>query len=208
MNALTPNEKSTLDYYNHKAVEFVSGTVEVEFTEMQDTFLKYVPAGGKILDFGCGSGRDTKYFLSRGYVVEATDGSRDLCKIASAYTGIPVKQMLFHELNSVEEYDGIWACASILHVEKQELPLIIQKMADAVKSNGVVYMSFKYGDFEGIINGRYFIYLTESAFEKLIEQIPELRVVKLWITADVRAGRDEERWLNVILRSEESSFQG
>ena len=134
MNSLTPNEKSTLDYYNTKATEFVSGTVEVQFTEMQDTFLKYVPAGGKILDFGCGSGRDTKYFLSRGYVVEATDGSEELCKIASEYTGIPVKKILFHELNSVEEYDGIWACASVLHVAKQELPVIIQKMADAVNN--------------------------------------------------------------------------
>ena len=149
MNALTPNEKSALDYYNHKAAEFVSGTVAAEFTKMQDTFLQYVPAGGKILDFGCGSGRDTKYFLSRGYVVEAIDGSIELCKIASAYTGIEVKKMLFQELNSVEEYDGIWACASILHVAKQELPAIIQKMADAVKRNGIVYMSFKYGKFEG-----------------------------------------------------------
>ena len=200
MNPLTPNEKSTLDYYNKKATEFVSGTVEVQFTEMQDTFLEYVPAGGKILDFGCGSGRDTKYFLSRGYVVEATDGSEELCKIASEYTGIPVKRMLFHELNSVEEYDGIWACASILHVAKQELPVIIQKMADAVKHNGVVYMSFKYGDFEGVKNGRYFTYLTEDAFEELIEKTPELAIEKLWITTDVRAERDEERWLNVILR--------
>lgn len=120
MNPLTPNEKSTLDYYNKKASEFVSGTVEEQFNEMQDTFLAYVPTGGKILDFSCGSGRDTKYFLSRGYVVEATDGSEELCNIASEYTGIPVKRMLFHELNSVEEYDGIWACASILHVTKQE----------------------------------------------------------------------------------------
>ena len=200
MNPLTLNEQSTLNYYNNKATEFVSGTVEVQFIEMQDTFLKYVPAGGKILDFGCGSGRDTKYFLSRGYAVEATDGSEELCKIASEYTGISVKKMLFHELNSVGEYDGIWACASILHVAKQELPMIIQKMADAVKDGGAVYMSFKYGEFEGVKNGRYFTYLTEGAFEKLIEQIPKLRVEKLWVTTDVRADRDEERWLNVILR--------
>lgn len=73
-------------------------------------------------------------------------------------------------------------------------------MADAVKRSGVVYMSFKYGDFEGVKNGRYFTYLTESAFEKLIEKIPELMIEKLWITTDVRAERDEERWLNVILR--------
>lgn len=115
------SDKSTLDYYNSKAKDFVSGTVDVAFTEIQDIFLEYIPLGGKILDFGCGSGRDTKYFQSKGYDLDATDGSEELCKIASEYTGVQVKQMLFEELNAIEEYDGIWACASILHVEKNQL---------------------------------------------------------------------------------------
>ena len=125
--------KHTLDYYNSKAKDFVSGTVDVTFTEMQDTFLEFIPAGGKILDFGCGSGRDTKYFISKGYDVDATDGSEELFKIASEYIGIQVKQLLFEELDEVEEYDGIWACASILHVEKKHLPEIIKKIAIATK---------------------------------------------------------------------------
>ncbi len=193
-------KESTLEYYNSKAKDFVSGTVDVAFTEIQDLFIEYIPAGGKILDFGCGSGRDTKYFISRGYDVYATDGSEELCKIASEYTGIQVKQMLFEELDEVELYDGVWACASILHVEKKHLPAIMNKIATATKKGGVVYTSFKYGDFEGIRNGRFFTYLTEKSFEELLRSVPELEIEKLWISADVRAERGEEQWLNIVLR--------
>lgn len=194
------SDKSTLDYYNSKAKEFVSGTVDVVFAEIQDIFTEYIPEGGKILDFGCGSGRDTKYFISKGYDVDATDGSEELCKIAGEYTGIQVKQMPFEKLNEVEEYDGIWACASILHVEKKQLPDIIKKIAIATKKGGVVYTSFKYGEFEGIRNGRFFTYLTEESFGELLRNVPELAIEKLWISADVRAERGEERWLNIVLR--------
>ena len=190
----------TLNYYNSKAKDFFSDTAAVAFTELQDIFLDYIPAGGRILDFGCGSGRDTKYFISRGYDVDATDGSEELCKIAGEYTGVHVKQMLFEELNEIELYDGVWACASILHVAKSQLPDVIRKIANATKSEGTVYMSFKYGDFEGVKNGRFFTYLTEESFEEIIETIPELTVDKLWISSDVRVERGEERWLNIIMR--------
>ena len=194
------SDKRTLDYYNTKAKDFVSGTVDVVFTEIQDIFLGYIPLGGKILDFGCGSGRDTKYFLSKGYDVDATDGSEELCKIASEYAGVQVKQLLFEELDKVEVYDGIWACASILHVEKNQLPGIMKKIAIATKTGGVVYVSFKYGDFEGVRNGRFFTYLTEETFGELLGEVPGLVIEKLWVSADVRAERGEERWLNIMLR--------
>jgi len=194
---------NTLSYYNKKAKEFVSDTLDVTFTEIQDIFLDYIPADGRILDFGCGSGRDTKYFLSKGYDVDAIDGSVELCKIASEYTGIAVKQMLFEELDTVEEYDGIWACASILHVAKNQLPDIIQKIATATKKNGTVYLSFKYGDFEGVKNGRYFTYLTGVNFEDILHNIPTLTIDKMWVTADVRAGRGDEQWLNLILKKQD-----
>lgn len=193
---------NTLSYYNENAKEFVSDTIDVTFNEMQDIFLEYVPEGGKILDFGCGSGRDTKYFLSKGYDVQAIDGSVELCKIASEYTGITVKQMLFEELDACEEYDGVWACASILHVKKQQLPEIIQKIATATKKNGTVYLSFKYGDFEGVKNGRYFTYLTEESIEKILRDIPTLTIDRLWITKDVRIARGDEQWLNLILKKQ------
>lgn len=195
-------QTDTLNYYNSKAAEFISGTIDVSFSEIQDMFLAYIPKGGHILDFGCGSGRDTKYFLSKGYVVDATDGSEQLCKLASKHTGITVKQMLFEELEAVEEYDGIWACASILHVEKGSLPSVLRKMVSAVKSGGTIYTSFKYGDFEGVRNGRYFTYLTEQSLKEIIDKIPELLIEKMWISGDVRADRGEERWLNIVLKKQ------
>ena len=116
----------TLKYYNENAQSFASGTVSVKFTEVQDKFLEKLNPDAYILDFGCGAGRDTKYFLSRGYQVDAVDGSEQLCRIASEYTGIKVRQMLFQELDEKEKYDGIWACASILHLPKKQLREVLE----------------------------------------------------------------------------------
>ena len=191
---------NTINYYNENAKKFIDGTVSVDFRSIQDTFLELLPENAKILDFGCGSGRDTKYFLEHGCRVVAMDGSLELCKAASEYTGIIVKHMLFQELNVKEIYDGIWACASILHVKSEELPEIIRKMSLATIANGIIYLSFKYGDFEGERNGRYFTDMTEESMAELLVGFPELRVEKQWITGDVRDGRGDERWLNMILR--------
>ena len=191
---------NTLNYYNQNANNFVQGTLSVDFSQTQDKFLNMLQAGAFILDFGCGSGRDTKYFLEKGFQVDATDGAEELCKIASDYTGIQVRQMLFEELCAENQYDGIWACSSILHLSKEALGDVLKKMAAALKDNGVVYTSFKYGDFEGERNGRYFTDFTIETFEKYMLSVPELTIVEHWITGDVRHGRGEEKWLNLILR--------
>ena len=191
---------NTIDYYNQNTQNFIEGTLSVNLSEIQNMFLEFLPSTAHILDFGCGSGRDTKYFLDKGHQVDAIDGSIALCKAVSEYTGIDVKHMLFHELNEVEKYDGIWACASVLHARKEELPEIFRKMCRAIKTNGIIYVSFKYGNFEGERNGRYFTDMTEESMLDLLEGIPELKVEKQWITGDVRAGRGDERWLNMILR--------
>ena len=190
----------TLNYYNENAKAFVEGTLDVDFEQTQCRFTDKLKQGASILDFGCGSGRDTKYFLSKGFKVDATDGSEELCKKASEYTGIEVKHMLFQELDEVEKYNGIWACSSILHLPKVELEPVLRKMLAATKENGVIYTSFKYGDFEGIRNGRYFTDFTLEAFQEFIQRIPGLIMEEYWITGDVRPGRGEEKWLNVILR--------
>ena len=190
----------TIEYYNQNADMFAQGTRLVDFTVVQERFAKMLPVDSRILDFGCGSGRDTKYFLEKGYQVAATDGSAELCRLAGSFTGIKVKKMLFQELDEIGVYDGIWACSSILHLPKQELLPVIRKMCDALKDNGVIYTSFKYGDFEGERNGRYFTDFTEDTFDKFMKVIPELTIEEEWITSDVRPGRGEERWLNLILR--------
>ncbi|MCD8110759.1 MAG: class I SAM-dependent methyltransferase, partial [Clostridiales bacterium] len=170
------------------------------FHEVEDRFLYYLQSRAIILDFGCGSGRDTKYFLEHGFHVDAIDGSEELCRYASVYTGISVKCMLFQELEEYEKYDGIWACASILHVSKRELPDIFRKMISALKPNGIIYISFKYGDFEGERNGRYFSDFTEESFLEFLVQFSEMHIIEKWISLDIRPERGDEKWLNLILR--------
>lgn len=191
---------TTINYYNLNAKNFIENTQNADMHLAQETFLQLLPGSASILDFGCGSGRDTKYFLEKGYQVAATDGSAELCRLAGSFTGIKVKKMLFQDLDASGKYEGIWACSSILHLPKQELLPVIQKMCNALKDNGVIYTSFKYGDFEGERNGRYFTDFTEDTFDKFIKVIPELTIEEEWITSDVRPGRGEEKWLNLILR--------
>lgn len=197
---------NTIEYYNQNAEQFVQGTVSVDFTATQERFLAKLSGNAYILDFGCGSGRDTKYFVENGYQVEAIDGSVELCQRASEYTGIRVKQSLFEELDETKKYDGIWACSSILHLNKRVLKDVLKKMAAALKENGVVYTSFKYGNFEGERNGRYFTDFTPEVFREYIQEVSELQVEEYWITGDVRTGRGEEKWLNLILRKQEFHY--
>ena len=190
----------TIEYYNLNAKNFIENTQNVDMHQAQDSFLRLLNENALILDFGCGSGRDTRYFLDKGYQVTATDGSAELCRLASAFTGIEVKEMLFGELDDINTYDGIWACSSILHLPKNELLLVIRKMCVALKESGIIYTSFKYGDFEGERNGRHFTDFTEDSFQCFIKEVPEIIIVENWITGDVRPGRGDEKWLNLILQ--------
>ena len=190
----------TLQYYDQHAKAYVDSTRDVEFSQTQERFLQYLEQGARILDFGCGSGRDTKYFRNRGFQVEAVDGSAEFVRIASEYTGINVRRMLFQDLDEVERYDGIWACSSILHLPCAELEVVLGKMARALRRRGIVYTSFKYGTEEGERSGRYFTNMTEAKMAGLLERIPVYDVEEMWVTFDVRPGRGDERWLNMILR--------
>ena len=119
--------EETIEYYEKNAEIFVNSTIDVKFEDVQIRFSEFILRGGYILDFGCGSGRDAKAFLDMGYRVEAVDGSEKLCELAPQNIGIAVRKMLFSELDECEKYDGIWACASILHLPKDELKSVFMK---------------------------------------------------------------------------------
>lgn len=191
---------NTIQYYQQNAEQFSRETRSVDFSQNQGKFMSKLKKNDTILDFGCGSGRDTKCFLEHGFQVEAIDGSEELCRLAGEFTGITVKHLLFQELAEKNKYNGIWACSSILHLPKQELIEVIQKMSLALKSKGIIYTSFKYGTFEGERNGRYFTDMTEDSFEEILQTTKELQIEEQWITSDVRPGRGNEKWLNLILR--------
>lgn len=182
------------------AQDFIEGTVNIEFNEVHQRLLRCIPAGGKVLDLGCGSGRDSKAFIAQGYQVVAVDGSVEMCKAASELIGQEVVCIRFEELQYVEEFDGIWASASLLHVAFGELENVIGKVKRALKVGGAAYMSFKYGDYEGERNGRYFTDMNEERMGQVFEGVGGLEVIEMTVGTDVRAGREGERWLNVVVR--------
>ena len=190
----------TIAYYDQNAESFIAGTVAVDFHETQEKFLAFLPEKARILDFGCGSGRDAAYFHRKGYQVEAVDGSAKMCEFASRYAKIPVKQMAFQDLTERDRYDGIWACSSILHLPRQELKEVMGRMLWALRKNGVIYTSFKYGEFEGVRRGRYFTDFTEESFRRFLEAFDGVYIKECWVSGDVRQGRGEEKWLNLILQ--------
>lgn len=187
----------TLTFYNEHTQDFVEGTVTVDFHEVQDRFLQYVKEGSYLLDFGCGSGRDTKYFLDKGYRVDAIDGSIELCKYASALTGIEVKQMFFEDFDVVDGYDAIWASASLLHCQYDALEGMFDRIYKALKDKGIFFSSFKYGDYQGYRNERYFTDLDEEEFMKFIDG--KFEIVDQWISEDARKDV-KQLWLNSIVR--------
>lgn len=188
----------TIEYYDSDADGYYDSTVNLDMSAQYSMFEKRLYAGAHILDLGCGSGRDAKYFIDQGYEVTAIDGSEKLCKKASALTGIEVRNILFQDLDYIEEFDGVWACASLVHVSSEELPEILKKISASLKDDGILYASFKMGDFRGEREGRYYTDLTEESITKIINMIPEFSIQESAISDDVRDGMDNQ-WISVIV---------
>ena len=187
----------TIDFYNKHAEEFTTSTFEVDMKSLYQPFLAELPEGARILDVGCGSGRDTLAFKNKGYQVDAIDYSEELVKKATRLTGIPIKLKSFYEVDDYEAYDGIWACASLLHCERSRLTEVLEKMVQALKPNGVIYMSFKYGDSDRDKDGRKFTDLDENQADALLEQFDNVQHIQQWVTLDQRPDR-QEKWLNLL----------
>ena len=161
---------NTLDYYNKNAKQYCEQTLVGDLQENYDKFLNEIPDSAYILDFGCGSGRDSKYFIDKGYKVTAIDGSIEMCKLASEYINQNVQCMKFDELDDIDTYYGIWACSSILHIEKEKLPSILNKMINALKDGGVIYTSFKIGTGYEIKEGKYYNYITKEEMQEVLSK--------------------------------------
>jgi SAM-dependent methyltransferase len=161
-----------------------------------------LPHRGKILDAGCGSGRDSLYFKKQGFKVTAFDASAELVRLSSHLLEQQVFQLSFNEVCFRNEFEGVWACASMLHVPKTDMPTTLGKLINSLKEEGILYASFKYGASEDMRGNRFFNSYDETSFSSLLEGIPNLSVVKMWISEDLRKDRPNEYWLNVLLRKE------
>jgi len=188
----------SVEFYNQNAQSFFESTVNVDVTPLYNKYLPYLKPKAHILDAGCGSGRDSKAFLDKGFRVTAIDASTELAKTASALINQPVQVCLFQEFESDSLFDGIWACASLLHVPGNELPSVFLNLANHLATNGVIYCSFKYGTDDVERDGRCFTNADESRLNHFITKT-SLEIKEIWVTGDLRPGRENEKWLNVIL---------
>ena len=206
----------TIQYYNNHADIFVQDTQLVDMSVNYQKFIPLLPPGGLILDAGCGSGRDTLAFLKMGFQIIAIDASaamihatKQLVAAAGCDEYLDHCQMIqttFQDFvlpatpdTANRRLDGIWASASLLHVQRSELAEVLHHLGDCLKSGGIFYVSFKYGDREYIRGERYFNCYDESAFRALLTQVPELQLHEMATTQDVRPSHEFEAWLNAVL---------
>lgn len=187
----------TINYYDKNAKNYFDETININMQKSYDRFLKHIK-GSYILDLGCGSGRDSKYFLDKGYKVKSVDGSREMCLLASKYLNREVDHLYFKDINYINEFDGIWACASLLHLSKKQLKNILEKMSLALKNNGYMYICLKNGKSEEYDDrGRFYSYYTKEEFYEIISLFKELDIIDFWYQ---KSNNEPKYWNNYIIK--------
>lgn len=190
---------STLRYYEENAERFFEETVDVDLSEIRERFLARLPDNADILDAGCGSGRDALAFSRRGHRVTAFDASPEIAAMASRHLGLPVMVMRFEDVGFAEAFDGVWACASLLHVPSSKLPEALARLTRALRVGGTFYMSFKEGAGERMKGGRLFTDVDREGLRRLLAAVPGLGEPEIWRTPDARPGRENEYWVNALV---------
>lgn len=189
----------SVEFYETNADSFIAQTFDVDMASLYQPFCKHLKPGASVLDAGCGSGRDALAFSRMGYDVVAFDASPKMVDAASKRAGVPVYEMTFEDMTFDQLFDGIWACASLLHVPRMHLSEVLRSLASFLKPTGVLYASFKYGEQVREKDGRYFNDLNEKLLAEHLEDVPVLSVLEVWVTSDRRPDRSEERWLNCLM---------
>lgn len=158
----------TLDFYDSDPEGYSEKTYGADMSPIRDRFTKHLSSGASILDLGCGSGRDSQAFSTEGFDVTSVDGSEGMCRVAERNTGLKVRRLLFSELDYEDSFDGVWACASLLHACSRDLPDIMGAVHRSLKAEGIFFCCFKHGDFEGIRDGRHYTDMTVDSLRSLL----------------------------------------
>ncbi|ATZ73282.1 SAM-dependent methyltransferase [Idiomarina sp. X4] len=185
-----------MSYYNDNAQDFFNGTISVDMSPLYREFLPLLPEKSRILDVGCGSGRDSKAFKDTGYDVYAIEPSSNLAQLAERVIGDTVEVTTIQKFHPGFNFDAIWACASLLHIPMAELRGTFCHLSEILKKRGIIYCSFKYGDKETLRGKRKFTDLNEALLVEILP--PPLSIYKTWVTFDIRPDR-KEQWLNALL---------
>lgn len=189
-----------VDYYNKHASSYYENTVDLDMTEVLEQFIALLPESSTVLDLGCGSGRDSLYFIDKGFDVTAIDGAEELCELAQIHIGQDVLCMEYEDMEFDQVFDGVWACASLVHITKDRIDFILDKITKSIKAEGVLYMSFKYGDNSGIGSKEYYTEYSTKTMKRLLLNHKNLEIIDIFRTHDVKEERKEEEWINVLLR--------
>lgn len=189
---------ATIRYYDENVDDYILKTRGVDMTPQWQAFTSLLPDGGHILDLGCGSGRDSRYFLDKGFLVSAVDPSPALAAAAEKYLGQPVGVHGAQQVCDENKYDGIWACASLIHVPGRQLPETLVKLATALKPSGILYISYKMAatDDQDEI-GCYINRISQTDLIRLLEELPSVSISKRWLTVSAIPG-SEDKWLNIL----------
>ena len=189
----------SVDYYNNNSESFIKDTRNIDMKKNYEVFLANVPDRGLILDAGCGSGRDSLIFQKLGYRVDAFDGSSSMVSEAKKLTGLNIELSTFEDFEFNRFYNGIWACASLLHVRRVNLVSILTRLSEGLISGGVLYSSFKYGNNERLNGERYFNDINEHVLKAYVDTVPNISVMQTWVTGNRRTNDNDEKWLNSLL---------
>ena len=191
----------SIDYYDRYAVPYYEETVDFSMEEQLERFIELLPESADVLDLGCGSGRDTVFLEEEACVVTDMDGSEKICELASIHTGKEVLHLKVEDMEFDDVFHGIWACAVLGHFTPDEVKGVMDKILKALKDDGILYFSVKKGERNGKYNGRYFYDYDREALNNLLDAFPNIKVLDIWKTNDVRADKSD-RWFNVLLRKE------
>lgn len=189
-----------MNFYDQHAQQFIDTTINLDMSEFYDKFLTLLPSNSTILDLGCGSGRDLKYFKSQGHHPIGLDPSNKMVEISQKISGCHVEQRKAQDITEKVCYHGIWACASLLHVPYDEMNQVFNQLHHALKINGIIYCSFKYGIQQRKKQNRTFSDYTEETFTNFINSLELFSIQEIWKTSDVRPDRYDEYWLNILLQ--------
>jgi len=192
LDPLTTN----LRYYERHADEYIKNTESLDMRELHSAFIKYLPKHAYILDAGCGSGRDSVIFLSEGFQVTAIDASAAMVKAAISRK-VPAIQMAFQEVSFVEKFDGIWACASLLHVPRMEIEQVLRRLYRALKVSGIIFITLKEGTGEGNSpEGRFFANYSLEEIKEYLSSVGFWQIVFAKHTPDSKG----KLWINILAR--------